>query len=312
MRKGTEGIRQSTRLLWPSPLLAVGLVTDQEFHAERRPPYDYGPDGGAGCQSRAMLVAVGHGVGSEGPVDFVPPDMCQDILIQKPYATILSVLKRKPTEALREAGSPFLLCFPRGVSENRLYGVFPRSDAADNQLRAQLSLGLPLIQSRPSKQVDGRGRLTSTASDGASADHDIYGAVVVFKKRRSLPPRFFAVCLAHVPRTDKNGAVAYEPGCKVIHGWTPRSFKARGHAAAGVRPHDLGQTDADADVLVTVQRRSVRAAGRQRAWYTVSSGLTQVVFDRRELAKQARLSSPNASAAPGTLAFMGKACSDDE
>lgn len=280
MRKGPKRICQFTRLLWPSSFLAVRLVSDQEL-----------------C---AGDTAGEHGVATAAPVDLVPPDTYQDILIQRLYAIILSVPKLEPSEA----GAPFLIYFARGASANRLYGVFPQSDTADDELRHQLSTGLPLVQSRPLKHILVGDFLES---DDALAHQDVYGSVVVFRKQQSLPPIFVAVCLAQVPRRNENGTSTYEPGCKVIRDWTPTSFKT------GMRLREFRRTDGDGDLLVTVQKALDASDASAKGKKPRFVGVAQVVFDRRELlAEQTRPGALGSPAVPSMLAFIGKAYSDEE
>ncbi|KAJ6439827.1 HET domain-containing protein [Purpureocillium lavendulum] len=287
MRKGPERIRQFTRLLWPSPFVPVRLVTNHEVNSNQK------SDRWDQAKSSTAMASLVREDAASWPIDLVSPESHQDILIQKPYATTLSVPKWQP----REAGSPFLICLPRGAAGYRLYGVFPQSAEADEQLRQQLSSGLPLVQSR---------RLATTPGK----DQEIYGAIIVFKQRQSRPPRFIAACLANIPKADENGAITYEPSCKIVPDWNPGLETSED---GGWFREGFGPFDAHGDFLVAVQNVPCPSNASAKGLGCRFVGLTQIAFDRRELiAEQTRLSALNAFTMPGMLAHMGKACSDDE
>ncbi|GJN71788.1 hypothetical protein PLICBS_005856 [Purpureocillium lilacinum] len=304
VRKGPEKIRQFTRVLWPSPFLPVRLVSDHELGMNQGP-------GQSGLTKKVVTLALpSRDDAALGPIDLVPPDSYQDILIQKPYATTLSVPKWQP----REAGSPFLICLPRGPAKYRLYGVFPQSNDADELFREQLSSALPLVQSRQLPQL---GRVCSPTSEGDEGVQqtapDIHGAIIVFKERRSQPPRFVAVCLANLPETDENGATTYDPRCTIIPSWRPDNADDQEVAMRGLNVRELARTDANGDLLVTVQKAPCPSNATAKGMEHRFVGLTQIVFDRNELiVEQAKLSALNAFVMPGMLAYMGKTCSDEE
>ncbi|KAJ4113691.1 hypothetical protein NW765_011298 [Fusarium oxysporum] len=126
LRKGNGESQRYLRLIWPKTFFPVKMARKDSimFHEEEQ------------------ILSKGDehtSVDSEEPsnhVDTVSTAMQKSILVKKPYATILSVPSWQP----REAGSPFLLCFPRGTADYRLYGIFPSDHESDTAWASETPL----------------------------------------------------------------------------------------------------------------------------------------------------------------------------
>ncbi|UNI22892.1 hypothetical protein JDV02_008736 [Purpureocillium takamizusanense] len=300
LRQGPERMRQFTRLLWPSPFLPVRLVPNDEL----------GMKLGLAKRITAMTFSDRAGASWE-PVDLVTPESYQDILIRKPHATTLPVPKWQP----REAGSPFLICLPRGSDGYRLYGIFPQSTAdVDKQHGEYLTSRVPLVQSRPLPQLgkvfDSPGKTNAGVRPTAL---DIHGAVIVFKRRHSRPPSFVAVCLVNMPILSHDGAVTYQPRCKIVTFWKPHLAEDHEENLGTLDVRKFSMTDTEHNFVVAVQKMPCPSHATAKGMEHRSVGLTQIVFDRRRLmADQERLKQLNKDAIPEMLAFMGQTSSDDE
>ncbi|KLO91834.1 Uncharacterized protein LW93_14728 [Fusarium fujikuroi] len=287
LRKGTGESQRYLRLIWPQTFFPVKMARKDGimFHEEEEllPRDDHSSDN------------------SEEPsdhVDTVSTAMQRSILVKKPYATILSV----PTWQPREAGSPFLLCFPRGTADYRLYGIFP-SVESDTAWASGTPPVLPLIMPRrihrgshQAPDIDLFGR----------AETDIYAAVVVFKKKRSKPPRFVAIFLSNIAQRDKERMV-FEPRGKVIPNWSPTEDADLEAVDFSTFP----DADFDGDTLVTVQKiasnpRTI-AAGRELRFI----GLTQIIFDREKMMEELRLQQDSNKTSRGILQHYGRDSSDE-
>ncbi|KAG4258920.1 hypothetical protein FPRO04_11009 [Fusarium proliferatum] len=287
LRKGTGESQRYLRLIWPQTFFPVKMARKDSimFHEEEEllPRDDHASDG------------------SEEPsdhVDAVSTAMQRSILVKKPYATILSV----PTWQPREAGSPFLLCFPRGTADYRLYGIFP-SDESDTAWVSETPPVLPLIMPRrihrsihqaPDVELFGR------------VETDIYAAVVVFKKKRSKPPRFVAIFLSNIAQRDK-ARMVFEPRGKVIPNWSPTEDADLEAVDFSTSP----DADFDGNTLVTVQKiasnpRTI-AAGRELRFI----GLTQIIFDREKMMEELRLQQDSNKTSRGIPQHYGRDSSDE-
>ncbi|EWG48692.1 hypothetical protein FVEG_08383 [Fusarium verticillioides 7600] len=224
--------------------------------------------------------------------------MQRGILIKKPYATILSVPSWQP----REAGSPFLLCFPRATADYRLYGIFPNDHESDTSWSSETPPLLPLIMPRrihrSSHQAPDSGILRRDNTD-------IYAAVVVFKKKGSKPPQFVAIFLSNIVQEDK-GRVVFEPRGKVIPNWSPTEDADLEAVDFSTFP----DTDFDGDTLVTVQKIASNPRRRAKDRFV---GLTQIIFDREQMMEELRLQPDREeTASRGILQYYGQDSSDEE
>ncbi|UPK97696.1 hypothetical protein LCI18_008631 [Fusarium solani-melongenae] len=300
LQKGPEGLQQYSRLLWPQTFFPVKLVRKESIIGAVHE--DENTTGGSqNHPSEHSLFWAGEGSYSESMatstskyIDPLSAGFHRSIHIKKPYATIVSVPMWHP----REAGSPFLLCFPRGIANYRLYGIFP----SDNRLGATWSAEkpplLPLVLPR---RIQGSGE-----------DHtDLYGVVVVFKKRRVRPARFVAICLANIGQPDHDGKqrIDFIPRCKIIQGWD--TWKAQD--VQNIDFDELSEVDAEGDALVTVQKVSSNPRSAAQGTQPRFVGLTQVVFDRIKMIEELDLSPNQVPKAPnGILQHYGQECSDEE
>ncbi|KAH6866079.1 hypothetical protein B0T10DRAFT_534386 [Thelonectria olida] len=213
-------------------------------------------------------------------------NLYRSILIKKPYATILSVPLWQP----REAGRTADYC---------LYRIFPSDDMSDVVWLAEKPPLLPLA-------VGGE-----RAGMNETRQNDLYGVVVVFKKRQLRPVRFVAICLANIgqPDNDDKRRMTFRPSCKVIYDW------------ALLKAEDMYDIDfnilfdlyAEGEMLVMVQKvlsnPRIAAKGSEPRFI----GLTQVVFDRVQMMDELHLS-PNTvvKVSDGILQYYGLECSDEE
>ncbi|KAG5792986.1 hypothetical protein H9Q69_007955 [Fusarium xylarioides] len=242
--------------------------------------------------------------GSKEPsdhVDTVSTAMQKSILVKKPYATILSV----PTWKTREAGSPFLLCFPRGTADYRLYGIFPSDHESDTAWASKTPPELPLIMPR---QIGGRNHQAPDNELFGNEKTDIYAAVVVFKKKGSKPPKFVAIFLSNIAQQDK-GRTIFEPRSKVIPNWS----LTQDADLEAVDFSTFPDVEFDGDTLVTVQKIAsnprITAQGREHRFV----GLTQIIFDREQMMEELRLKPDREDkASRGILQHYGRDSSDEE
>ncbi|RSL52446.1 hypothetical protein CEP54_010902 [Fusarium duplospermum] len=286
LQKGPERLQQYSRLFWPQTFFPVRLVRKQSVIGTLR--QNESTTGGSSEHSSASSVSE--------YIDPLSASLHRSILIKKPYATVLSVQMWHP----REAASPFLLCFPRGTANYRLYGIFPSNDASDVAWSAEKPPLLPLVLSR---LIKGNGDKTCGS--------DLYGAVVVFKKRRVKPARFVAIYLANIgqPDQDDQGRMSFTPRCKVIRDWEP----SKAQDIQIIDFDELSNIDAEGEMLVTVQKLSSNArlvAQRSEPRFV---GLTQVVFDRMQMIDELHLA-PSQVPTPsgGILQHFGQECSDED
>lgn len=240
-------------------------------------------------------------------IDLVSTELQSTILVMKPYATILYVPLWQP----REAGSPFLLCFPRGTADYRLYGIFPSDDASEVAWSAEKPPLLPLVMPRRIQSVSNEASASEMSGTNVTQNRDLYGVVVVFKKRRSRPAIFVAICLANIGQRvngDKSSTTV-RPCCKIIPDWVPSK-------AEYVQDIDFNASlneDAAGETLVTVQKVASNPRTSAKGSEPRFVGLTQVVFDRTQMMDELHLLPNKASKAPmGILQHYGLECSEED
>ncbi|KAK5988126.1 Vegetative incompatibility protein HET-E-1 [Cladobotryum mycophilum] len=282
LQTGPPELRQYLRLVWPQVCFSVRLT--RKFDMMQSTSQSYNHSDTAEAEQASILYVANH-------LDLVSTDLHKSIHIKKSYIPVISVPEWQP----REAASPFLLCFPRGTADYRLFNIYPTQ--SDTGWSAQEPPTLPLVMAQ-------RIILKGSASDeGNASDPDVqqqfvYGAVVVFKKRESLPPKFVAICLANVLQSNEEGQ-AFSPVCKILTSWTP----LRPQHMQDINFDVFSSLDASEDALVTTQQvREPRPLG-----------LTQVVFDRTQMMEEMQLSHKAQDKAPeGILHHFGRDYSDDE
>ncbi|PNP74386.1 hypothetical protein FNYG_12435 [Fusarium nygamai] len=287
LRKGAGESQRYLRLIWPQTFFPVKMARKDNimFHEEQ-----------------VLSKRDEHrSVTSEEPSDYVDTisaAMQRSILIKKPYATILSVPSWQP----REAGSPFLLCFPRGTADYRLYGIFPSDHESDTSWSSETPPLLPLIMPR---------RIHRSSHQGPDSEMfrrdktDIYAAVVVFKKKGSKPPQFVAIFLSNIAQEDK-GRVVFEPRGKVIPNWSPTEDADLEAVDFSTSP----DAEFDGDTLVTVQKIASNPRRRAKDRFV---GLTQIIFDREQMMEELRLQPDREDkASRGILQYYGQDSSDEE
>ncbi|KAF4945617.1 hypothetical protein FGADI_11798 [Fusarium gaditjirri] len=294
LRKGNEEAQRYLRLIWPQSFFPVKMLQKDSIisHSEKN----------LLCKGEEHLASDLDGTSDH--VDTVSIAMQTSILVKKPYASILSIPSWQP----REAGSPFLLCFPRGTADYRLYGIFPSHHESDREWTSETPPLLPLIMPRRMHQSNYYVDDTRACVEGQSG---VYAAVVVFKKKGSKPAKYVAVCLANVRHTDeRNGEkVIFEPRCKIIPSWSPANDQDVEAVDFGAFP----EVEHDGDTLVAVQKIAsnprITAKGREHRFV----GLTQVIFDRRQMIEELRLvSGKEVKASRGILQHYGQDSSDAE
>ncbi|KAF5559021.1 het domain-containing protein [Fusarium mexicanum] len=280
LRKGTGELQRYLRLIWPQTFFPVKMVRKDTimFHEEEQ------------------LLSKG-----DEHLDTVSNAMQRSILIKKPYATILSV----PTWQPREAGSPFLLCFPRGTADYRLYGIFPSDHESDTAWSSETPPLLPLIMPRRIHRSNHQGPDSVLSETGNTG---IYAAVVVFKKKGSKPPRFVAIFLSNIIHEEK-GRMVFEPRSKVIPNWSPNEDADLEAVDFSTFP----DVEFDGDTLVMVQKIAsnprITATGREHRFV----GLTQIIFDREQMMEDLRLKPDREDKrARGILQHYGRDSSDGE
>ncbi|KAI8719736.1 HET domain-containing protein [Fusarium sp. LHS14.1] len=302
LQKGPERLQQYARLLWPQTFFPVKLVRKQSITRAM----DQEENIARGSQSQLSEYSL-FWAGERSYIDSTATSMSRyidpistgfhrSIHIKKPYATILSVPPWHP----REAGSPFLICFPRGIANYRLYGIFPSDSTLDAAWSAGKPPLLPLVQPR---RIQGK----VEKEDGGG----LYGAVVVFKKRRVRPARFVAICLTNVgqPHDDDKSRIKFIPKCKIIRGWD--TWKAQD--VQNIDFYDLSDVDPEGEVLVTMQKVSSNLRSVAQGSEPRFVGLTQVIFDRTQMMDELYLSPNQVKREPeGVLQHYGQECSDED
>ncbi|KAJ3471746.1 hypothetical protein MRS44_001845 [Fusarium solani] len=300
LQKGPERLQQYSRLLWPQTFFPVKLVRKESIMGAMHS--NENTTGGSHIHpSEHSLFWAREGSYTEFAaipisryVDPLSTGLQRSILVKKPYATMISVPSWDP----REARSPFLLCFPRGTSTYRLYGIFPSDKILDAAWSAEKPPLLPLVLPR---RMQGNGE----------SHDDLHGAVVVFKKRQVRPPRFVAMCLANIghPGEDDKSRIKFIPKCKVIQDWELSKAQDMQNIDFG----ELSDVDAEGDALVTVQKVSSNSRSVAQGPEPRFVGLTQVVFDRRQMIDELHLSPNRVPKAPeGILQHYGQECSDED
>ncbi|KAM0265191.1 hypothetical protein ACHAQJ_000344 [Trichoderma viride] len=298
MQKDHPALRHYSRLLWPQIFSPVRLIRKHRFMQITQPDKHEAGGNKEATDSASILDVIQH-------VDIVSMDIHKSILIKKPYATTVDAPRWQP----RMAGSPFLLCFPRGTGDYRLFGIFPSDNgASDVSWSAQKPPLLPLVMPRRIQQ-----RAKSTDNDVEALDshvnqEELYGVVVVFKNRRSRPSKFVAIHLANIPETTDD-VLTFRPSCKILPAWNPS------------QPKDLyiddfqDMTDIDAkhNVFVAIQKLPCPSIILTKGLEPRFLGLVQVVFDNALMMDELHLS-PNAGAKvpEGILQYFGVEHSDEE
>ncbi|KAM5355032.1 hypothetical protein ACJ41O_001678 [Fusarium nematophilum] len=308
LQKGPGRLQQYTRSLWPSPFFPVKLLRRHSIMETTHQDEDTTGESPIHPSQHSSLWEEGEPYTTTDAtpisehVDPLSTDFHRNILIKKPYATILYVPPWQP----REAASPFLLCFPRGTANYRLYGIFPSDGASDATWSAEKPPLLPLVMAR---QIRGN---EDHVDGGEMATHDdLYGAVVVFKKRRSRPARFVTICLANIGQLDQDdsGRMTYIPKCKVMRDWGPPE-------AQDMKEIDfstLSDVYTEGETLVSVQKVSSYPRLTSKGSEPRFVGFTQVVFDRKEMMDELHLSSnTDMQATEGVLQHYGVECSDED
>ncbi|KAG5753307.1 hypothetical protein H9Q70_004048 [Fusarium xylarioides] len=290
VRRGTGESQRYLRLIWPQTFFPVKMARKHNimFHEEEE------------ISLRDEFTSFGSKEPSDH-VDTVSTAMQKSILVKKPYATILSV----PTWKTREAGSPFLLCFPRGTADYRLYGIFPSDHESDTAWASKTPPELPLIMPR---QIGGRNHQAPDNELFGNEKTDIYAAVVMFKKKGSKPPKFVAIFLSNIAQQDK-GRTIFEPRSKVIPNWS----LTQDADLEAVDFSTFPDVEFDGDTLVTVQKIAsnprITAQGREHRFV----GLTQIIFDREQMMEELRLKPDREDkASRGILQHYGRDSSDEE
>ncbi|EMT71621.1 Vegetative incompatibility protein HET-E-1 [Fusarium odoratissimum] len=282
------------RLIWPQTFFPVKMARKDSimFHEEEQ------------LLSKEDEHTSADSEEPSDHVDTVSTAMQRSILVKKPYATILSVPSWQP----REAGSPFLLCFPRGTADYRLYGIFPSDHESDTAWASETPPLLPLIMPRRIRRSSHQADESELLGKGKA---DIYAAVVVFKKRGSKPPRFVAIFLTNIAQKDnrKEGRMIFEPRSKVIPNWSPTEDADLEAVDFSTFP----DVEFDGDTLVTVQKIAsnprITAKGREHRFV----GLTQIIFDREQMMEELRLQPDREDkASRGILQHYGQDSSDEE
>ncbi|KAL7942592.1 heterokaryon incompatibility domain-containing protein [Trichoderma barbatum] len=303
MQKDHPSLRHYSRLLWPQVFSPVKLIHKQRFMQVTQPSNnEAGGNQGAAADTTLPLDIAHH-------VDIVSMDLHQSILIKKPDAGRVKSLGWRP----RLDDNPFLLCFPRGIGDYRLYGIFPNDGIAyETSWSANQSPLLPLVIPQ---------KIQRTCSTDASCDEgklidsdgmpeELYGAVVVFKKRRSKPARFVAIRLANVPETT-DGRILFQPRCKVVSNWNPLQQKDL-YIDDFQGLTDIGAKD---NVFAAVQKLPCPSKSKSKTKRSepLFLGLVQVVFDKTGMMDELLLS-PNgvARTAEGILQYFGVEDSDAE
>ncbi|RFU78492.1 het domain-containing [Trichoderma arundinaceum] len=299
LQKDHPGLRHYSRLLWPQIFSPVKLIRKHRFMQATQADGDGSDDQTAATESASLLDIVQH-------VDIVSMNIHQSILIKKPYASTVDAPRWQP----RLAGSPFLLCFPRGTGDYRLFGIFPSYNGeSEVSWSPQQPPLLPLVMPRKIQ----RAKSTDTtcndeALDSDASQEELYGAVIVFKGRRSMPSKFVAIHLANVPETTDDGTT-FRPSCKILHAWNPSQPKD----LCVDDFQDVSDIDAKDNVFVSVQKIPCPSKNTTTGWEPRFLGLVQIVFDKALMMEELCLT-PNmsAKAAEGMLQYFGMENSDDE
>jgi len=298
MRSGTPEASRFARLLYPE-----GFVSAQ-LHCKPNIP-DTSSDTPSDTQSdttddekkpRAKYF------------DLVGPKMHVDLLTKKPFATLMSIPPYDPSPA--GIRSPLLLCFPRGLANYRLYGIYTNLDAPlkdpQSSLPSLTHARIPLIFPYPIEDVCGV---------------PVCKVLVVFRARKSSLPTYVAIYLANFPDKKTNdeesdqGSAEFKPVCYVLPSWPPWSAIPEPTLRSLNLPDSLSHYAENGDVLVTVQatpcteiERKKKGAATKR--YVV---LTQIVLDNKTRIKEAEAAMEvDSQASSGMFDYIGKEFSADD
>lgn len=292
-RAGPPGAWQFSRLLWPQEFFAVQLVPKETILQLKRPKDD-------GTDKTTNLHQTWDPSSIPSIDKFIDPVTTisnTSIVIKKPFASTISAPLWQP----REAGSPFFLCFPRDPHSHRLYGIFPSGAHTDMELSKQKRPLLPIIIPR---QIPKR-------NDDMLVDEDdpvLYGAVLVFKERRTSPARFVAFYVANVLKVVDNKPT-YIPLCKIVRDWAP----SKAHCIQASDFDGLGYSSVDASMLVTIQKLPCSSRGNTQGREPRFVGLIQIVFDGYEMVDElCKLTSAVIKEEAGLLQNYGEEVSDPE
>ncbi|RBR24521.1 uncharacterized protein FIESC28_02717 [Fusarium coffeatum] len=263
LRKDTGEVQQYNRLIWPRTFLPVKMPQEASIlGVADEDRYEATPSVASG---NYHVLTETYTKSSKAPhqrhIELVSAHLQKNILIKKPYATMLSI----PKWPHCEAESPFLLCFPRGTADYRLYGIFPREFPIDHVWLGERPPRLPLVMPRPIKGID----------EGVHAN-TIYRVTVVFKQRRSRPGRFVAICLTNSVAVGPGRVM---PSCKIIRDWSP----SRDQEIDGMNLIGFREVDTAGNTLVMVQKVTCDLRSTSEGYEPRFIGLTQVVFDRLKL-----------------------------
>jgi len=224
-------------------------------------------------------------------IDLVSAHLQENILIKKPYASMLPI----PKWPHCEAESPFLLCFPRGTADYRLYGIFPREGPIDLSWLGEQPPRIPLVMPQPIKGIGERVHFNA-----------LYGVTVVFKQRRSRPGRFVAICLTNAVAVDRGSLM---PSCKIVRDWSP----SRNQDVDSMDLTGFGDIDTAGETLVTGQKVTCDLRATSEGYEPRFIGVTQVVFDRLKLREELYSRSEEASkASRGILDSYGEEVSEED
>lgn len=157
-------------------------------------------------------------------------------------------------------------------------------------------------------------RSKDTASDGDETPNDddiqneVYGVVVVFKKRGRRPAKCTAIYLANIPEMT-DGCTTFRPSCKIVHGWSPSQKKDLHEADF----EDMTDIDAKDNVFVAAQKFPCPSKNSTEGLEPRFLSLVQVVFDKAAMMDEVSLSSSGGMrAAEGILQYFGVEDSDEE
>ncbi|KAI9167916.1 Vegetative incompatibility protein [Paramyrothecium foliicola] len=280
MRKGPG---MFSRMLFPQTFFPVRLISRDTVMESAEADERSRPD----AEDESLSKEV---------VDLISPDRAATILIKKSFAATVIVKKYQ----FEDAACPFLLCFPRGFADYRVYKIFP--EEADTETHLHLSL----VMSRR-LGTDNAGTTRQENVDTEDKGHiplaTTHGVFVTFKRRQSKPLEFLTIFLANIHHVDKATKLpGYRPSCRILPGWLPTDESVR----EVLGNMDLRGLQQYGRALVSVQKIPY-LVGKQ----VQSVGLTQVVFDLDRLRQEIQQSAPK-EMAKGVFAHYGVEHSDED
>jgi hypothetical protein len=290
LRRGPHKLLHFVRLMWPHTFVPVRLI-----------PRHVASQTDELSDLDELAEKVGEGYTQLNPVtDLMNSDSYSNILIRKPYATIISVPEWSPPSA----GSPYLTSFPRGTADYRVFGIYPPRSYSAELVDDPKIMPLPLIfPSTANVLTCGN----SVEQGDLDESNKLYSAMIVFKKRGSKPSQYVAVSFASLLSNDGK---EHTPSCKIVSNWTPAKHK---DGSIVVESKAYRMTDVKGNIIVTVQKTPCSNLGINARRDTRYVGLTQVVFDRRRLSLEIENSQVEDSTATNFLmAHVGNELSDIE